>query len=239
MTFPLYAKTPVTATPIPCSIGFPEIPITQLELHQVLGWQRQQLCPLWPPQDESSDVVAAIQTALAALISSCSSANRFFFTNQGRPTTKPDGLLFDLDGTLVESCPPRDALDGALKHHGGVGVQTEQILNWIGDGVRTLVARGVCSRWSLPRPVRASAPHVPRDVPRKLLPEVVLSGVRDLLDEAQLRGLPMAICANKDDIYTMPLLLHLDLLKYFSVVKCPRSRKPDADMLQQAMRGWH
>ena len=57
---------------------------------------------------------------------------------------KPDGLLFDLDGTLVESMPDlRDALDGALKHHGGVGVQTEQILNWIGDGVRTLVARGV------------------------------------------------------------------------------------------------
>ena len=42
---------------------------------------------------------------------------------------EPDGLLFDLDGTLVESMPDlRDALDGALKHHGGAGVQTEQIL---------------------------------------------------------------------------------------------------------------
>ena len=67
----------------------------------------------------------------------------------------------------------------------------------------------------------------------------LLSGVRELLDEAQLRGLPMAICTNKDDIYTMPLLLHLDLLKYFSVVKCPGptvARKPDADMLHQAMQ---
>ena len=35
---------------------------------------------------------------------------------------EPDGLLFDLDGTLVESMPDlHDALDGALKHHGGAG----------------------------------------------------------------------------------------------------------------------
>ena len=157
---------------------------------------------------------------------------------------EPDGLLFDLDGTLVESMPDlRDALDGALKHHGGVGVQTEQILNWIGDGVRTLVARGV-SQSVEPSTDEALCEQVHHTFRVMYLESCcrksyLLSGVRELLDEAQLRGLPMAICTNKDDIYTMPLLLHLDLLKYFSVVKCPGptvARKPDADMLHQAMQ---
>ena len=46
---------------------------------------------------------------------------------------EPDGLLFDLDGTLVESMPDlRDALDGALKHHGGVGVRSGHVEDQVG-----------------------------------------------------------------------------------------------------------
>ena len=156
---------------------------------------------------------------------------------------EPDGLLFDLDGTLVESMPDlRDALDQALRHHVGVGVEPEQILSWIGDGVRTLVARSVSQ--SVEPSTDEELCHQVHQTFRVMYLEgccrrsYLLSGVRELLDEASARGLPMAICTNKDDIYTMPLLLHLDLLKYFSVVKCPGptvARKPDPDMLQQAM----
>ena len=124
---------------------------------------------------------------------------------------EPDGLLFDLDGTLVESMPDlRDALDGALKHHGGAGVQTKQILNWIGDGVRTLVARGV-SQSVDPSTDEALCEQVHHTFRVMYLEgccrkSYLLSGVRDLLDEAQSRGLPMAICTNKDDIYTLSLI---------------------------------
>ena len=153
---------------------------------------------------------------------------------------EPDGLLFDLDGTLVESMPDlRDTLDGALKHHGGVEVQTEQILNWIGDGVHLGV--GCRSRWSLPpmKPCAASAPHVPRDVPRRLLPEVVLAlWCARTVGRSPVAWIAMAICTNKDDMYTMPLLLHgpVEVLLGGEVPGPTVARKPDADMLQQAMQ---
>ena len=65
VTFPLYAKTPVTGSNAhPLFDWLSSKSHTQLELHQVLGWQRRQLHrPLWPRTGpESSDVVAAIQT---------------------------------------------------------------------------------------------------------------------------------------------------------------------------------
>ena len=61
-----------------------------------------------------------------------------------------DLLLFDLDGTLVDSVPQLHlAVDAALQSCDLPGVTLEQVKQWIGNGADILLRRAIQRRYEL------------------------------------------------------------------------------------------
>ena len=61
---------------------------------------------------------------------------------RARPRAAPRALLFDLDGTLVDSVPDiARAANAALAHVGLPAVSEGAVRDWVGNGARVLLAR--------------------------------------------------------------------------------------------------
>jgi len=108
-------------------------------------------------------------------------------------------LVFDLDGTLIDSVPDlTESLNRVLGEHGYPPLSRAEVAPMVGDGVPALVARGFAARGgseaeaveALPRYIRiyeANATNLTRPYP----------GVRDTLLALGRRGYRCAVCTNK------------------------------------------
>ncbi len=133
-----------------------------------------------------------------------------------------DGVVFDLDGTLVDTAPDILAyLNEMLFELGRPGLELEAVRPMIGDGVRRLLIRGLEASGGVPdtldidtlfqryleryaaEPVRASQPY----------PGMV--GALNALSSADLR---LGVCTNKPQMPTDRLLARLGLDRYFGAV---------------------
>jgi phosphoglycolate phosphatase len=108
-------------------------------------------------------------------------------------------LVFDLDGTLVDSAPDlRAAVNEMLRERGRAPLSLSQVRHMIGDGVPALVARALEADG-------ADASEMARALPRFLqlyeADAVRLTrpypGVVETLAELRRRGYRTAICTNK------------------------------------------
>ena len=148
------------------------------------------------------------------------------------------GLLFDLDGTLVDSVPDlAAALDTALESLGYPPAGEARARHWVGNGAPKLAQRGLA--WALQvDEVRAPAAQVER-----LLAEFyraygedswsrsqLYPGVREALEYWAAQGIKMACVTNKPERFTHPLLAHFGMDALLPVVvggdTLPQ-RKPD------------
>lgn len=60
------------------------------------------------------------------------------------PSSQPSLLIFDLDGTLIDSVPDlADAVNATLQALGNQGFDEDTIRHWVGNGARTLIARAL------------------------------------------------------------------------------------------------
>ena len=141
-------------------------------------------------------------------------------------------LVFDLDGTLVDSVPDlTNTLNKVLRERGYAPLTRAEVAPMVGDGVPALVARGFAARGgddaeaaeALPRYIQiyeANATALTRPYP----------GVRETLSELRRRGYRTAVCTNKLQQATMVVLEGLDLAGLFDGVaggdRYP-VRKPD------------
>src|SRR6516162_2183144 len=141
-------------------------------------------------------------------------------------------LVFDLDGTLVDSAPDlRAALNQMLRERGCPALSLPQVKRMIGDGVPALVARAVAASGAdpddapgaLPRFLElyeANAIQLTRPYPK--VPETLASLRR--------RGYRTAICTNKPQRATLAVIQGLGLLPLFDAIaggdRFP-VRKPD------------
>src|SRR5712691_2713440 len=141
-------------------------------------------------------------------------------------------LVFDLDGTLVDSVPDlTNTLNKVLLERGYAPLTCADVVPMVGDGVPALVARGFAARGgddaeaaeALPRYIQiyeANATAFTRPYP----------GVRETLAELRRRGYRTAVCTNKLQQATMVVLEGLDLAGLFDGVaggdRYP-VRKPD------------
>jgi phosphoglycolate phosphatase len=141
-------------------------------------------------------------------------------------------LLFDLDGTLVDSVPDlANALNEVLRERGYAPLSDAEVAPMVGDGVPALVARAFESRGgstgeaveALPRYIKiyeANATNLTRPYPD--VPETMA-----LLRE---RGYRTAVCTNKLQQASETVLKGLDLAVLFDAVaggdRYP-VRKPD------------
>ena len=122
-----------------------------------------------------------------------------------------DLILFDLDGTLIETAPEIcDAVNDTLRQTGRAPVTQQQVNDWIGQGTSELLVQALAfSNQVHAETVRASAGfaeiaaifnrhYQERCGTRsRLYPQV-----RETLVELRLRGVKTAVVTNKEGRYT-------------------------------------
>ncbi|MDB5406217.1 MAG: cbbZ1, partial [Rhodospirillales bacterium] len=141
-------------------------------------------------------------------------------------------IVFDLDGTLVDSLPDiAAAVNGALAEIGAAPLPLGQIRDMVGDGSpalmrRALAASGIAADRHADRLARFVALYDAAPVART----VAYPGVRETLAALAAEGRRMGVCTNKLQGTTLGVLRGLGLDGYFAAVlggDMVAARKPD------------
>jgi phosphoglycolate phosphatase len=140
-------------------------------------------------------------------------------------------LIFDLDGTLVESLPGIAAsLNRALELHGLPGHSHAAVRNFIGDGAKTLVTRalsGVARQDLVESVLKCFASDYELTWPSGTS---VYPGMLELLAALHARGIPLAVLSNKPHPFTSQIIGKLFPENLFAAVLGNReglAHKPD------------
>jgi phosphoglycolate phosphatase len=144
-------------------------------------------------------------------------------------------VVFDLDGTLVDTAPDLMAgLNHVLAIEGMEPVHYEDMTFLVGQGARAMIERGFKLR-QRPLPEARLAElleifigHYLDGMPGESLP---YAGVVKSLDALKADGFRLAVCTNKLEKLALPLLEGLKLDRYFDVIAGGDTfpvRKPDA-----------
>src|SRR5215469_16396117 len=149
-------------------------------------------------------------------------------------------LVFDLDGTLVDSVPDlRAALNQMLGERGRRALSAPQVKRMVGDGAPALVARALAASGADPS---EAVTALPRFLAIYEANAAQLSqpypGVPETLTELRRRGFRTAICTNKPQRATIAVLQGLGLLPLFDGIAGGDRfavRKPDPGHLLKLM----
>lgn len=145
-------------------------------------------------------------------------------------------LVFDLDGTLVDSAADiAEALNRTLDDQGLPRADEATVRGWIGDGVTRLVQQAL-QHHGRPFDADAVMPGFMQHYRDCLLRSPRLyDGVAEALQQLRARAVPLAICTNKPEAMVRPLLAHLGLGDVFACIvggdTLPQ-RKPSGEPLR-------
>ena len=148
--------------------------------------------------------------------------------------TRFDAVIFDLDGTLVDTAPDILAyLNEMLAELGRPALELDAVRMMIGDGVKSLMMRGLNASGGIPddldidrlfyrylerysqEPIRVSRPY---------------PGMVDALQSLSDAGIRLGVCTNKPQLPTDRLLAGLRLDRIFGAAiggDALSTRKPD------------
>lgn len=154
------------------------------------------------------------------------------------------GVLFDLDGTLVDSAPDlATAVNRMLVATGRAPVDERTVRGWVGNGARRLVARALTGRRDEdpPMAVLESAESLFFEAYAAVLTDRTqpYPGVVETLRTLGAAGYRLGVVTNKPTRFTVPLLEALGLARYFATVVCGDTlpeKKPDAMPIEFAAR---
>ncbi|MGB3394034.1 MAG: phosphoglycolate phosphatase [Stenotrophomonas sp.] len=126
-------------------------------------------------------------------------------------------LVFDLDGTLVDSADDiAEAVNRMLDDLSLPRVDADTVRGWIGEGVRNLVDTALHHAGSGHAPAEVMPGFMRHYHDCLLRSPRLYDGVAEALRQLQACGLPMAICSNKPSALVPPLLEHLGIAGYFA-----------------------
>ncbi|MCW5661445.1 MAG: phosphoglycolate phosphatase [Burkholderiaceae bacterium] len=154
-------------------------------------------------------------------------------------------ILFDLDGTLIDTAPDiAAALNQALQRLGLRPVTLEQVRGWIGDGTRASLAKAVRAAGVPDHEVNAQVnalwPAFEFDYAQCCGEHGrVYPGVRRMLERLTGAGMQVGLVTNKEAVFAHRLLVRHDLNACFDLMVCGDTlpvRKPDPSMLLHALQ---
>lgn len=157
----------------------------------------------------------------------------------------PSAILFDLDGTLVDSAPDLAvALDQTLNELDLEPVGEARVRNWVGNGARTLVQRALAHVHNA-NEKDISAENIESTLALFLARYQQINGkysrlypgVESALDYWRGQQIEMAVVTNKLREFVPKLLSQLGIDGYFQVLvggECVAQRKPSPMMLYHA-----
>jgi phosphoglycolate phosphatase len=147
---------------------------------------------------------------------------------------KLQAVVFDLDGTLIDSAPDiTSAVNRLLTVYGRPPISVAQVRGMVGDGAPILLARAFAA---------SGAPLDPDAAPeiyatfldvyerQSASPDSIFPGVPETLDALLARGLRLGLCTNKPERVTIEVLDQLNLARFFGSVAGGDTlpvRKPD------------
>lgn len=147
-------------------------------------------------------------------------------------------IIFDLDGTLIDSARLSGAIIDQMLAERGIATRADRALIRKMDAVggEAMIAAVLGAHSSNPaqeieefRTVHLSI-EVPADLP--------FPGVRESLDKLRAAGIGMAICSNKPQFLCEMILAELGLAQHFAAIigSAPgRARKPDPQSALMAL----
>lgn len=153
----------------------------------------------------------------------------------------PKLIMFDLDGTLVDSVADIAlSLNRALGDMGLDPVREDQVRVWVGRGAsRLLYCVLEYLRQSPDQHDVLMARFMARYEVSVCEKSTIYPGVRELLDACKQAGVPMACVTNKPYTPAKALLEALDLLDYFEILLGGDSlthKKPHPEPLQHCLQ---
>lgn len=138
-------------------------------------------------------------------------------------------VLFDLDGTLVDSYAAlAEAVNYARREHGLPELPGGRIRDFTGDGLEKLLERAF-HPLDVPRSAQSSFEQRYDEICCE--ESRVLADVTTTLAELESLGVTMAVCTNKPTAFSRKILDFLELAPYFRAIVGPDlagARKPDA-----------
>jgi phosphoglycolate phosphatase len=149
-------------------------------------------------------------------------------------------VLFDLDGTLVDSYGAlADAVNYARRQHGLDELSEATIREFVGEGIEKLLQRAFDS---------GEVPRGVQDAFERRYDEIccaqsrVLADVHPTLLALDTWGVAMAVCTNKPSTFSRKILDFLELSPFFHAIVGPDmtgSRKPDARHVLRTLEATH
>lgn len=150
-------------------------------------------------------------------------------------STQPASVLFDLDGTLIDTAPDFHwVINALLKEEGRPPVSFEFLRRYVSNGARAMVGaafqlkEGDSNFTRLhQRMLTIYLEHL--DVDSELFP-----GLKDCLNWLEKNNIPWGIVTNKPELYTTPVMKGLNLDNGASSVICPdhvEHKKPHPEAL--------
>ena len=142
-------------------------------------------------------------------------------------------LIFDLDGTLIDSFQDiAMSVNAMLTELGLPTLELTTIQQYIGAGARFLLSNSLREAGAEPDKRLEEAREVFVQCYKRNLANhtCFFEGAEDFLDRALQEGMTLALCTNKPLQFTNPLLEHLETSERFSIVLGGDSlptRKPD------------
>lgn len=148
-------------------------------------------------------------------------------------------IVFDLDGTLVDSAPDiAAAVNRMLADQGQAPLDQATVTSFVGNGLPHLVKLVIdnvgLEMTAHAELVRSTLDHYNRSNSELT---VVYPGMLNALEQLNAQGCPMGICTNKPEGAAHHVLEALGLARFFDVViggDSLKSRKPDPEMLHAA-----
>ena len=136
-------------------------------------------------------------------------------------------ILFDLDGTLVDTAPDlMKAHNHVMKKYGHKTKSTEEIRNLVGKGASALIGR---SLWGSAKEEFGKIEN--KKIKEKMVNEFInfygnnilnestlINGVEDFLKWCNEKKISLAVCTNKQEHLAVDLLKKIGIYNYFEYV---------------------